>query len=50
MADLDNKPGATQGTMDVSHQKKTFAGFLRWAMWVTGLSLGVLIFLALANS
>lgn len=50
MADLDNKPGATQGTMDVSEQKKTFAGFIRGATWVTGLSLAVLIFLALTNA
>lgn len=50
MADFDNKPGATQGTMDVSGHKKTFAGFIRAAMWVTGLSLAVLIFLALANA
>lgn len=49
MADLDNKPGATQGTMDVSHQKKTFGGFVRTVMWVIILSLAVLLFLALAN-
>lgn len=50
MADLDNKPGATQGTMDLTGHKKTFAGFIRAAVWVTGLSLAVLVFLALANS
>lgn len=50
MADLDNKPGATQGTMDLTDHKKTFSGFIRAAMWVTGLSLAVLVFLALANA
>lgn len=50
MADFDNKPGATPGTMDVSGHKKTFSGFIRAAAWTTGLSLAVLIFLALANS
>lgn len=50
MADFDNKPGTTQGTMDLTEHKKTFAGFIKWAMWVTILSLALLIFLALANS
>ena len=50
MADFDNKPGTTQGTMDLTEHKKTFAGFIKGATWVTILSLAVLIFLALANS
>lgn len=50
MADFDNKPEATQGTMDVSEQKKTFSGFIRASVWVTGLSLAVLVFMALVNA
>jgi len=50
MADYDNKPEATQGTMDVSEQKRTFAGFIQATIWVVGLSCLALIFLALANS
>lgn len=50
MADLDNKPGATQGTMDLTEHKKTFSGFIRAATWVIGLSLAVLVFMALANA
>jgi len=38
------------GSMDISAQEKTFAGFLRAAIWVGGVSIGILIFLALANS
>lgn len=50
MADLDNKPGATQGSMDLTEHKKTFSGFIKAATWVIGLSLALLVFLALANS
>mgnify|MGYP002629874388 CR=1 FL=1 len=50
MADFDNKPGATQGTMDLTDHKKTFAGFMRATVWVIGLSLAALVFLALTNS
>lgn len=38
------------GTMDVKAQEKTFEGFIRMSIWVTGISIGILIFLALANS
>ena len=38
------------GKMDISEQEKTFAGFIRWSVWVGVVSIGVLIFLALANS
>lgn len=37
------------GSMDTSVQEKTFAGFIRMTMWGAGISIGVLIFLALAN-
>lgn len=39
-----------QGTMDISSQKKTFAGFVRVAMWVSIVSILILIFLALTNA
>ncbi|WP_423207447.1 aa3-type cytochrome c oxidase subunit IV [Paracoccus yeei] len=38
------------GSMDISDHQKTFAGFIRVSTWVAGLSIAVLIFLALANS
>lgn len=38
------------GSMDIRDQEKTFAGFIRMVTWGTGISIGVLIFLALANS
>lgn len=50
MADYDNKPEATQGTMDLTEHKKTFSGFIRASVWVLGLSAAALIFMALTNS
>jgi hypothetical protein len=38
------------GKMDISEQEKTFNGFVRWSVWGAAISIGVLIFLALANS
>ncbi|MCC5957960.1 MAG: aa3-type cytochrome c oxidase subunit IV [Rhodobacteraceae bacterium] len=38
------------GKMDIREQEKTFAGFIRYSVWVTAISIAVLIFLALANS
>lgn len=38
------------GSMDVREQEKTFAGFVRLTTWGAGIAIGVLIFLALANS
>lgn len=38
------------GSMDTTSQEKTFAGFLRFAAWTAGISIGILIFLALVNS
>jgi len=35
------------GTMDVTDQEKTFAGFMRFWVWVFGLTLVVLILLAI---
>jgi hypothetical protein len=37
------------GSMDTREHEKTFAGFIRMSIWVAGISIGVLIFLALAN-
>ena len=50
MADYDNKPEATQGSMDLTAHKKTFSGFMRATVWVVGLTVAILLFLALANS
>lgn len=38
------------GSMDIREHEKTFAGFLRASIWVAGVAIGILIFLALANS
>ena len=39
-----------QGSMDIKVQEKTFAGFIRMAIWGAGISIAVLIFMALANA
>jgi hypothetical protein len=39
-----------QGSMDTSVQEKTFDGFIRMVTWGAGLSICVLIFMALANA
>lgn len=38
------------GSMDVSNQEKTFAGFIKGGIWLAGISIGVLVFLAVFNS
>ncbi|MDT8857233.1 aa3-type cytochrome c oxidase subunit IV [Paracoccaceae bacterium Fryx2] len=38
------------GSMDIRDKEKTFAGFLRMSAWVAGISIGLLIFLALVNA
>lgn len=38
------------GTMDTSAQEKTFAGFIKVSIWVAGISIAALIFLAVFNS
>jgi hypothetical protein len=38
------------GTMDTREQEKTFAGFIRASVWVAGVSVAILIFLALVNA
>ena len=38
------------GSMDISAQERTFAGFVRWSKNVVIFSICVLIFLAIFNS
>lgn len=38
------------GTMDIRDKEKTFEGFIRMTIWGAGISIAVLLFLALANS
>lgn len=38
------------GKMDTRDQEKTFAGFVRMATWGAGISIAILIFLALTNA
>lgn len=38
------------GSMDTKAQEKTFAGFIRMVTWGIVISIGVLIFMALANA
>lgn len=38
------------GSMDIRTQQATFAGFIRVSIWVVGISIGVLVFLSLANA
>ncbi len=38
------------GSMDISVQEKTFEGFIKFFIWVFGISAGILIFLAIFNS
>lgn len=38
------------GTMDIRAQQHAFNGFLRMSKWVIGITIGVLIFMALTNA
>jgi hypothetical protein len=38
------------GKMDITEHEKTFEGFVKWSIWVSAISIGILIFLALVNS
>jgi hypothetical protein len=38
------------GTMDIRDKEKTFEGFIRMTIWGAGISIAILLFLALANS
>ena len=49
MAGPDHSNDHKHGTMPTREQEKTFAGFVRFVGWGMGISVAVLIFLALAN-
>jgi Ni,Fe-hydrogenase I cytochrome b subunit len=49
MAD-HHTPEHKPGSMDIREQEKTFNGFIRMSIWVVAISIGVLIFLGLANA
>jgi hypothetical protein len=38
------------GEMNIQEQEKTFAGFIRYSLWVVYVSIGILLFLAIFNS
>ena len=38
------------GSMNIEVQEKTFAGFIKASMWVAGVAIAALIFMALVNS
>lgn len=38
------------GSMDISAQEKTFAGFIRMVTWGAVISIVILIFMALVNA
>lgn len=38
------------GSMDTKAQEKTFTGFVRMVTWGIVISIGILIFMALANA
>jgi hypothetical protein len=46
MADHEHK----HGSMNTKVQEKTFEGFMRLVTWGAGISIAILIFLALSNS
>jgi hypothetical protein len=50
MAGSQKTPEHKHGTMDIAVQEKTFARFIRMVTWGVGISIAVLIFLALVNS
>ena len=38
------------GSVDIKLQEKTFAGFIRMVTWGAGISIGILVFMALVNA
>ena len=38
------------GKMDITEHEKTFEGFIKFWIWLFGVSAGILIFLAIFNS
>lgn len=49
MADHKNSD-YVHGSMDIRAQEKTFAGFVRMAVWVVVVVIVVLVFMGLANA
>ncbi len=47
--DNHNHGDHTHGSMNIREHEKTFAGFIRMSVWVVVISIGVLVFMALAN-
>jgi hypothetical protein len=50
MAGQDHTTEHKHGSMPVREQEKTFVAFIRFVSWGIGLSIGILIFLALVNA
>ncbi len=42
--------GHKHGSMDIVAQEKTFAGFVKGGVWLAGVAISILIFLAIFNS
>jgi hypothetical protein len=38
------------GPMDIREHEKTFSGFIKFSIWTAGISIGILIFMALVNA
>ena len=38
------------GSMDVTEQERTFAGFIRWSAWILVLVAVILIFMAITQT
>lgn len=38
------------GKMDIAEHEKTFNGFVRLVVWGAGISIGILVFVALVNA
>lgn len=47
---MGDHPHHEHGSMDITEQEKTFEGFIRVSIWVTVISIGALIFMAVFNS
>ena len=46
----DSEHAHVHGQMDIAEHERTFEGFIRFWVLVFGVSIGILIFLALFNS
>jgi len=38
------------GSMNIENQEKTYSGFIKGGIWLAGVSIGILVFLAIFNS